>query len=153
MGTAIAQLFRLVFQKASGSRIIGTCTYTELSQTLGRDDFGLIKIDVEGAEWQVLQSLAPLLAAKRPVLLLEILPVYSAENKSRLERQLGVEKVLADGGYKLLRVGKSPSGALVGLTPVKEIGVHADMALSDYVVVPEEEEAKVRSVFSATRRQ
>jgi FkbM family methyltransferase len=136
-------------ENISGSRIIGTCTYPELSHALGRDDFGLIKIDVEGAEWEVLQSLAGLLASRRPILLLEILPVYSADNKARLERQLAVEKILGDCGYKLLRVAKGSSGILLGLTPVNDIGVHGDIALTDYVVVPNEAEDKVRSVFAA----
>ncbi len=129
--------------KTSGSRIISTCTYTELSKALGLDNFGIVKIDVEGAEWEVLQSLAALLHAVRPIFLMEILPVYSLENKARLERQSAVEKLFAECRYKLLRVVKSPSGNLIGVTPVNEMGIHSDLALSDYVIIPQEDEKNV----------
>lgn len=107
----------------------------------------LVKIDVEGGEKEVLGSLHELLKRDRPAILLEILPVYKPENRERLIRQQAVEEQFRVLNYTMCRVEKSPDDRLVGLKPLKEVGVHDDITWSDYLVIPTERLESVLASF------
>lgn len=51
-----------------------------------KDEISIIKIDVEGAELEVLQQLEGVIERTRPFIICEILPAYSNENTFRIER-------------------------------------------------------------------
>lgn len=99
---------------------------------------------MEGAELEVVKSLLDLIKRDRPIILVEILPVYSAANTFRMDRQDELEQIFADAGYVALRVEKTPTVAYAGLKPVKKIGIHSDLTLCDYVVLPREQLAEVQ---------
>lgn len=58
---------------------------TTLQSTLHQTS--ILKIDVEGAELEVLQSMKPILEIAFPLIIMEILPVYNAQNTYRIDRQ------------------------------------------------------------------
>ena len=95
----------------------------------------IVKIDVEGAEWEVVSGLEDWIRDFRPLILMEILPVYSAENRFRLERQERIEALLRSLGYKMARIRKKQP---VLLEPLEAIGVHAVIEDSDYIMYPSE---------------
>jgi vacuolar-type H+-ATPase subunit D/Vma8 len=113
---------------------------------LSLDKVGIVKIDVEGAELEVVKSLYQLLDTQRPIVLLEVLPVYSNENTMRKERQEELEKIFNELKYYLFRVDKSED-AFVGLKRIETIGIHADLNQCDYVVVPNELVAKIQDIL------
>ena len=95
---------------------------------------GVLKIDVEGAELEVIRGLSDTLSAFRPYILCEILPIYdpNAERGRFVEqRQRALEAILKDHGYEIHRI--LPSGELVR---VDLIEVHSDLSLSDYLLMP-----------------
>ena len=73
---------------------------------------------------------------------MEILPVYKPENTQRLERQTAIERIFRELGYQIFRVGKTPTDGFAGLRRLEEIGVHGEIAWSDYLVVPAERAAE-----------
>lgn len=97
-----------------------------------------VKVDVEGGEKEVLESLHTVLEKYRPFVLLEILPVWSIENRERLARQQAVEAQLRGLGYVLCRVERTVDDRLAGLLPLAEIGVHDQLTWCDYLVIPSE---------------
>lgn len=125
------------------TRRIVTCSYAEIAKTMQLEDIAIVKIDVEGAEWEVLQSLENLLRVRRPVIIIEILPVYTDQNKQRFERQISIEKLMREMDYKFHRISKSQQNGLAGITPVSEIGIHGDLSMCDYITVPRESENEV----------
>ena len=102
----------------------------------------IIKIDVEGAELEVIQSLIKLINAFRPVMLIEILPVYNAENLVRLDRQLSIEAIFASLDYILHRIEKNGE-LLSSITQISSIGIHSDINQCDYLMAPKELEVKL----------
>lgn len=62
----------------------------QIKDKVGLLDFSILKIDVEGAELEVLKSFRCSIEKAKPIILIEILPVYDMENTSRLERQRGL---------------------------------------------------------------
>jgi len=104
---------------------------------LGDKCVGIIKIDAEGAELEVVRSLLELIRRDRPILLLEVLPVGSDKNTFLKSRQDEVEEIFSNIGYEILRVEKTASDTYRGLKRVVKIGVHSDLTQCDYVIVPE----------------
>ncbi|MGZ8534062.1 MAG: FkbM family methyltransferase [Flavitalea sp.] len=97
----------------------------------------IIKIDVEGAELEVLKGLSGFLIKSRPFILMEILPVYNNSNKDRLNRQIEIESILQDNRYKILRVIKMGE-SFSTFSLLTEIGIHDRQDWCDYVFCPEE---------------
>lgn len=94
-------------------------------------EFDLVKIDVEGAELFVLKSLFEV--CQNAIIICEILPVYSNDNKDRLERQQQIEAILKKHDYLIFRILKTSNAQL---ELIQEIGIHSELSKSDYVFVP-----------------
>jgi FkbM family methyltransferase len=99
---------------------------------------GVVKVDVEGGEADVIESLSPVLNRDRPFVICEILPVYSAENTFRLARQERVLALMQQLGYLIFSI--NPLG---GLNKVDSIGVHSDESNSNYLFCPTEWASKI----------
>ncbi len=112
------------------------------------DEIAIVKIDVEGGEAEVIEGIVPLLGLKRPYVLIEILPAYSAENRPRVERQKLIEQRLAEVGYAIYRIHPHASGTAVSIESISEIGIQDDLNLADYLMVPYEDNEKINSVFA-----
>ena len=99
-----------------------------------------VKIDVEGAELEVLRGTQSILSNDRPLVSTEILPCYDESNTFRLERQKSIETLMRDLEYWCYRIKKSNTGAdeFCGLEELDTIEVHGDLSLSDYLWVPAE---------------
>lgn len=106
-----------------------------IKKTTDFNNMSILKIDVEGAELEVLLSLKELIKENTPLILLEILPIYSKERVDSLNRQKRIEKFMQDLDYSLYRIIKN-NNTLLGLKKIEEIEIHADLNLSDYLCVP-----------------
>jgi FkbM family methyltransferase len=110
----------------------------ELTQFLSGKIVSIIKIDVEGAELECLTALDQFLQHHKPVLLVEILPVYSEDNLLRLRRQQAIEALLSRRGYVMYRIAKHRDDSLFKLIKIPSIGIHANLKACDYVFAPSE---------------
>lgn len=135
-----ASLIVGVRPEESVSRTVYVPSYTwEQTATVFKDQtVGFVKIDVEGAELEVLCTIEPLLRAQQPWMLVEILPTYSTEYSNRLRRQIEIESLLANHGYVLLRVKKNADSDLSHLQHIRTMGIHDKLEDCDYLVVPAE---------------
>lgn len=104
----------------------------------------LLKVDVEGAELEVIAGLQNWIQNQRPLVIAEVLPVYAKENTFRLERQLELESCLKKMNYKIARIDKQN----IALHEINEIGIHGDVEKSDYVFYPSEFREKISPLFS-----
>ncbi len=121
--------------------------FKTIAPSLPLDSVGLIKIDVEGAELEVIQSLYPVFLDWRPITLLEVLPVYSEDNRMRQQRQEQLEGLFADLNYSFFRVEKNSGNEFIGLRKIETIGIHSDLSQCDYIVVPNELVATLSDVL------
>lgn len=110
--------------------------FDSLAELFGEKTVGVVKIDVEGAELEVIKSLMNVIKRDHPVFLMEVLPVYSEENIFRKTRQDELESLFKNEGYRIFRVRKNESGRFSSVDPIEEIGIHSDIGMSDYVIVP-----------------
>jgi FkbM family methyltransferase len=112
--------------------------YDAVARFVKSDHVGIVKIDVEGAELEVMKSLSTMIRRDRPVILVELLPVYSERNVARKSQQDELERILSDLGYAILRVEKKTDNTYSGLRRLAEVGIHSDLTQCDYVLVPQE---------------
>jgi len=109
-----------------------------------------IKVDVEGAELEVMKGFKNTLAKYRPLVMLEILPVYNetTENgKQRKSRQEELLELMKSYGYQVFLIDEEKPS----LIRISEIPVHSDMGKTNYFFIPFEREQHYLSslVFSA----
>ncbi len=99
-------------------------------------DISVIKIDVEGAEVDVILSLKDIIQTHRPTLLVEILPIYEESNSQRLHNQATIERVLDELNYTIYRVYKQEDNSFSHFKEIKSIGIHSDLNWCDYIFSP-----------------
>lgn len=107
------------------------------------EPFDLIKIDVEGSELEVIQSIFEVKGD--PVITCEILPVYSKENAERFTRQNSIGKLLTQNNYCIYRIIK---GKKITLKKLNEFDIHGDMSLCDYIFIPVSKEKAIIAKFN-----
>ena len=106
----------------------------------------VLKIDTEGAELDVLTGLAETIARFRPFIVCEILPVVDERipaGRIRLARQIEVQRLLREWQYDVFRLH-----ADARLEPIDAIGVHNDLALTNYLFVPGGQRQEVTAAFA-----
>lgn len=118
-----------------GTRPVIVVGWKDLPAQLRPQQVAVVKIDVEGGEKEVLEGLIPVLIEQRPAVLLEVLPPHTSRNLSRIERQQEIEAMLLEVGYLIFRINKNKYDGFLGFTRVEEFGIHADLALSDYLLL------------------
>lgn len=106
---------------------------------------GILKIDVEGAEKEVLESFEIRIKQDKPLIQIEILPVYSEGNLERLNRQNAIEEFVKKIDYSIFRVGHTTdNNDFNRLEEIKTIGIHSNMKWCEYLLVPNSETVKFK---------
>lgn len=113
-------------------------SFDSLEKVIGRTRIGVCKIDVEGAELEVVRGLMPVIRRDRPIVVLEVLPAYSTENRFRLKRQASLQQLFEEAEFQLFRIRKVAGGRYAGLQKIDHFGVHSDLGQCDYLAVPVE---------------
>lgn len=121
----------------SRKKWVSLLTYSSLPEFIKSEKVDILKIDAEGAEFDVLSTLEPIIQKDRPYLLIEILPVYSSDNHQRLDQQRKIESYFQKNRYCLMRIGKK-NGYFDCLDEIDLIGVHDNLEHCDYLVCPNE---------------
>ena len=110
---------------------------------------GILKIDVEGGELEVLESFIEIIRTDEPIILIEILPAYSVENSMRIERQEEIRRLLKEMGYIIFRVLKQ-NNEYQQLQLISSFDIHADLNLCDYILAPNSKAEILSTTLSIT---
>lgn len=94
-------------------------------------EISILKIDVEGAEVEVLEQFKGIINTRRPFVICEILPAYSSNNTFRVERQKRIESLFAELNYKIAQIGHQ-------LVRIDTIPINNDVDDSNYLFFPDE---------------
>ena len=106
--------------------------FDSILSDLDIDGIDVVKIDVEGAELNVLLGMKDMLKQFMPIILMEVLPVYDAKNKERLVRQKEIEKLLLELEYEIYRISKVDT---IGFDKIEEFGIHSNLEMCDYICI------------------
>ena len=95
-----------------------------------RANAGIVKIDVEGAELEVIKGLKTVISKDKPCIICEVLPAYSKDNRFRVERQAELRDLLQQLHYEIYQVSS------VGLVKVDNFVADTDIEDCNYMFVP-----------------
>jgi len=116
----------------------------QIRSKINLNKFSILKIDVEGAELEVIKSFYSAIEEYKPIILIEILPAYNAENLSRIERQKEILQIVNNLDYSVFRVIKQKD-IFVDLLEVIDIEIHSDLNSCEYVMVPNFKKEKLKN--------
>jgi FkbM family methyltransferase len=134
-------------RKSAEGQWVALLPFELAAVALGLDEISVIKIDVEGAEVFVLQSLESLVSRARPPIILEVLPQHTAQATRQKNTQL--MEIFARWNYRLLRVRKDATDRrVVGVEEIADIGPNTDRQGWDYLVIPAETCDAVRAAVA-----
>jgi FkbM family methyltransferase len=122
-------------QKIERKEYIPLFDLKTIMDTVALDAISVLKVDVEGAELEVLSSFYSLIKEQNPIILIEILPAYNKENIFRINRQNKIQTMLNEAEYSIFRVIKE-NDILLDLEEIADIEIHADLNRCEYVMVP-----------------
>jgi FkbM family methyltransferase len=115
----------------SSEKYVFVCNGDSLVKELNIDAISIIKIDVEGAELEVIQGLRSSIAKYQPFILCEILPIDESKETEgfRKTRQDILDKILREEGYLIGRI--SPTDKVEILDAIE-----TSSNSFDYVFIP-----------------
>jgi FkbM family methyltransferase len=122
-------------QKIEKIEFIPVFDMPTVKQSLDNGKIGVIKIDVEGGELDVLSTMKEDIILNQPIILIEILPAYKEDNRIRIQRQNDIQQLFKECNYTFFRVIKK-NEQLVKIEEIIEIGIYSDLNSCEYVVVP-----------------
>lgn len=130
-------------QKINRKEYIPIFDMSFLKGVLFEKQISVLKVDVEGAELEVIRCFEEKIKEDQPYVLIEILPAYSSANKERIDRQVEIQRILRGLEYTFYRILKL-NNKLKGFEKIEEIEVHSDINLCDYLCLPKNNEVNFR---------
>lgn len=94
---------------------------------------GIIKIDAEGSELEVIVGLKKVIERYRPCIICEVLPASNQQQEFRVVRQRLLQEILLANRYDLYHIGKTG-----GLKALSCFPLDATMDSCNYLIVPAE---------------
>ncbi|MBG9377626.1 FkbM family methyltransferase [Panacibacter sp. DH6] len=146
-GASLVENFRVNTQKYSVIHRVPVMRGDDVLLKTNIETISFIKIDVEGAELEVIQGLKETLLQFKPPVIMEILPVYNTatENgKMRKMRQDALQRLLHEWQYNIYLIDESN----VKLQFVEDIPVHGDMNRTNYVMLQAGQEKQFEKLLS-----
>lgn len=102
---------------------------------------GLVKIDVEGFEANVLEALEPVLRRDKPPILIEVLPIGGdSERRKSAQRIINLLQRL---DFDSFQITKDAQGGLTGFKYCGNVGEQDEVTQSDYLLAPKGLERKI----------
>ena len=124
--------------------------FDALRESLGVEQIALIKIDVEGAELEVLRGMANSIQETNPYILCEVLHADAhADEAAHRSRNGALRDLLHAMGYAIWNIEKSPGGAVVRLERIEAFPfkrwTRQNSEECDYLFVPRGAEAELEN--------
>jgi len=129
-------------QKTVRKEYVSLFQVDQVKEQIEINEFSILKIDVEGAELEVIKSFFHLIEQNKPIILIEILPAYDETNTERIERQNEIIRIVTNLDYLIYRVIKE-NDKFLRLKEIFNIELHSDMNQCDYVLIPKGKKDKI----------
>lgn len=112
----------------------------------GTEAVSIVKIDVEGAEAQVIAELEPLLTQTRAVVVVEVLPAYTEDNRDRVSSQESIEAILKRLGYDIFRLNHD-AVKFHSASKIDTFGIYDKIEMADHILCPSERSDEIAKLF------
>ena len=116
-------------------------TVDDLEKSIKMMNLAILKIDVEGGELEVIKGFYSKIKESKPIILMEILPAYSAKHAKRLNRQNELIDLLKRAEYLIYRI-EIAKNAILNFKKLDGIEIHSNLNTCEYVMMPKEKESQ-----------
>jgi len=99
---------------------------------------GVLKIDVEGAELEVLEALCIKIQKDRPIIIIEVLSSLSDQNTVAVERQKAIVNLIEELSYILFRIIECKQIGISSIQRITSFDPKSDYNQSNYLIIPAE---------------
>jgi FkbM family methyltransferase len=137
-GSLIKDYWQYINKKPFRKIIVPLMKYETIAKKSKIPKIGIVKIDVEGAELEVLQSLFEKISLDQPTILMEVLSAYSKENKLRIDRQDAVIELVLRLNYKIFRIIERSKVGIESLQLIQNFDPYFDKNQANYLLIPNE---------------
>ncbi len=127
--------------------VVPVMSFATINKSIPSVDYDIVKIDVEGAEMEVLETLIDEIVLRKPIIVIEILSAYSEENTLRVERQNRILDIVNQLDYKILLIQEDEDHQLKALKSITFFDVNADPNQCNYVFYSNDDSEKVNTIF------
>ena len=135
------------------SKLVPVFRFDDIREALAISEIAVMKIDVEGAELQVLAGMPETLARLKPPIICEVLLMDGNADKANYRNNVAsLMSLLTCSNYTVFRINKTNDahyGHLARLTPVTEfpldIWTKATAETNDYLFIPADKESQIPS--------
>lgn len=114
----------------NGAKYVSLFEFGDIG-AVSQQKLGFVKIDVEGAELEVLRGMSQAIARDRPIIAIELMPVESL--KIRHEQSVALLMSLA---YDVYLIEKASDKSWRGLTELEQYMLPDDPNVNDYLAIP-----------------
>jgi FkbM family methyltransferase len=136
-GNAAATLIaELRSHHRTATTLVPAFRFDAVAEAMPPGRVAIVKIDVEGAEVEVVRSLSGLLIRDMPVITLEVLPLKGAETTFRASRNAELKSMLEGLGYVHHVIKKTDDDHFAGVEADPDFGTHSDARFKDYLAIP-----------------
>lgn len=129
--------------------VVPVFSFQTVSKSIEFSDFDFIKIDVEGAELEVLQTLTEQIEKRKPIIIIEILSAYSEKNLLRFSRQKSIELLIKRLNYKILRIIEDRKGILTNVQRIEGFDARSNPDMCNYILYHQNDEDRIQFVFGS----
>jgi FkbM family methyltransferase len=127
--------------------VVPVMSLETINKSIPNIDYDIVKIDVEGAEMEVLETLIDEIKSRKPIIVIEILSAYSKENILRVERQNRILEIVNQLNYSILLIQEDINHQLKSLVDIKIFDVNADPNQCNYIFYSNDDIEKVNTIF------
>lgn len=119
------------------SKLVPVFRFESIKKNFYDEKVAVLKIDVEGSELEVINSLSLLIEKDRPIIIMEVLPNIDG-NDNKVQRNNKMVTTLGKLEYSFFRIIKTSLDTYTGIMRVEDIGNYTDPVLKDHVILPNE---------------
>lgn len=128
--------------------MVPVMTFETICKNTKMKKLGIVKIDVEGAELEVFESMLFKIEKDRPFFIVEIISAFSQENTLRIERQQKIISIFENLNYLIYRILRDKDENLIGINQIFELDPTYDHNQCNYLIIPTEQKNKVNKVYA-----
>lgn len=117
----------------------------EKSVEIGKS--AIVKIDVEGAEVEVLYALKEKISYDHPVIIMEVLSAYSDKNAIRIERQKKIVAFMEELNYQMFIINEKKDSSLDFMEKVNWFDPSYNPNMTNYLLFHSSKRELINQLF------
>ncbi len=128
-------------------KIVPVFRYESIVKDILNKKVSVIKVDVEGAELDVIDSLRTLIEKDRPTIIMEVLPNEHEDTLKSLRNKKLID-LMKRLQYSFYRIIKTSTDSYAGVSAVDNVGDYDDPVMKDHIFFPNEDMTRIKNFIT-----